>query len=103
MARSRTHSTVLPYPTAPHPSLHPFTESVRCAPNPNPRRPNADADIWNFSAPHIKKTPGCTAEERASFGQMLGPEFGMVDTYRRQNPDVQGAFTYWGMRNVIAR
>jgi len=30
-----------------------------------------DSDIYNYFAPHIKKTPGCTVEERQSMTTML--------------------------------
>lgn len=30
-----------------------------------------DLDIYNYFAPHVKKTPGCTSEERQSMTTML--------------------------------
>jgi exonuclease III len=30
-----------------------------------------DLDIYNYFAPHVKKTPGCTQEERQSMTTML--------------------------------
>lgn len=30
-----------------------------------------DLDIYNYAAPHIKKSAGCTARERDSFSSML--------------------------------
>eukprot|EP00656_Telonema_subtile_P001529 TRINITY_DN10673_c0_g1_i2.p1 TRINITY_DN10673_c0_g1~~TRINITY_DN10673_c0_g1_i2.p1 ORF type:complete len:514 (+),score=104.15 TRINITY_DN10673_c0_g1_i2:221-1762(+) len=49
-----------------------------------------DEDIWNVQAPHIKKQPGCTDEERTSFGKLLSADGGMVDTFRDYHPDATG-------------
>ena len=39
---------------------------------------------------------GFTDEERACFGKLL--ESGMVDTFREQHPDLEGAYSWWSYR-----
>jgi len=55
-----------------------------------------DVDIWNFSAKHISKQPGCTALERESFTRWL--DGGRVDAFRAQHGGAVGQFTYWSSR-----
>lgn len=55
-----------------------------------------DADIYNYSAKHIPKVPGCTPVERQSFTRIL--EAGFVDTFRKLHPDVKGVYSYWSAR-----
>eukprot|EP00730_Choanoeca_flexa_P014418 TRINITY_DN6302_c0_g1_i1.p1 TRINITY_DN6302_c0_g1~~TRINITY_DN6302_c0_g1_i1.p1 ORF type:complete len:445 (+),score=71.76 TRINITY_DN6302_c0_g1_i1:72-1337(+) len=55
-----------------------------------------DADIYNWNAKHIKKSAGCTPQERQAFTDFL--EQGFVDSFRHLYPDAKGAFTYWSTR-----
>ncbi len=56
-----------------------------------------DVDLYNPTAPHIKKTPGCTAQERASFSACLEKN-GFVDSFRHLYPSAAGCFSYWSTR-----
>lgn len=60
-----------------------------------------DMDIYNVSAAHIKKSAGCTPQERQSFSNML--DQGFVDTFRHFHPDAAGCYTYFSGRNPAAR
>ena len=66
-----------------------------------------DADIWNYTAPHIKKQCGCTAVEKDSFSKLLSPipdgGGGLKDSFREFYPDALGWFTYWSGRSADAR
>jgi|GEM_PF-100716 len=55
-----------------------------------------DIDLYNPTAKHIPKTPGCTEAERLSFTAFL--ESGFVDAFRHLYPEAKGAFTYWSTR-----
>ena len=57
-----------------------------------------DADIYNVSAPHVKKSAGLTPRERESWSATLAHGAGFVDTFRHFHPDVTGWFTYWSGR-----
>ena len=57
-----------------------------------------DADIYNVSAPHVKKSAGLTPRERESWSTTLAHGAGFVDTFRHFHPDVTGWFTYWSGR-----
>jgi len=41
-------------------------------------------------------SPGFSAEERASFGELL--DSGFVDTFRHFHPDTEGAYSWWSYR-----
>jgi exodeoxyribonuclease-3/AP endonuclease-1 len=56
-----------------------------------------DEDIWNVGAPHIKKSAGCTPQERAAFAQLC-QETGMTDSLVHVHPGCVGAFSYWSQR-----
>ena len=57
-----------------------------------------DADVFNFSAPHIAKQAGCTEDERTNFDTLLGR--GFVDTFRNQHADAKAAYSFWGARGA---
>lgn len=56
-----------------------------------------DADIWNVTASHIKKSAGTTPQERGAFGVML-EENGLHDSFRFFHGDAAGWFSYWSVR-----
>ena len=56
-----------------------------------------DADIYNVSAPHIKKSAGCTPQERAAFAALCAEAL-VADSFRAIHPDATGAFSYWSQR-----
>ena len=56
-----------------------------------------DEDIYNVTAPHIKKSAGCTPQERAAFGQLCS-ETSLVDSLVHIHPGATGAFSYWSQR-----
>lgn len=56
---------------------------------------HAEADLHNPKA--NVKNAGFTPEERADFQTLL--DSGFVDVWRKQNPDVRGAYSYWGYRH----
>ena len=56
-----------------------------------------DQDIYNVTAPHIKKSAGCTPQERAAFGQLCS-ETSLVDSLVHIHPGATGAFSYWSQR-----
>ena len=60
-----------------------------------------DIDVYNAGAPHLKKQPGCTAEERASFDELLGS--GFRDAFRQLWPSSTGQFSYFSGRVVTSR
>lgn len=66
-----------------------------------------DLDIWNHTAPHIKKQCGCTAVEKESFAKLLTPASadggGLRDSFRHFHPDAAGWYTYWSGRSADAR
>ena len=45
----------------------------------------------------LQKQAGCTAEERASFTELLSTH-DFVDTFRHFNPNALGQFSYWSVR-----
>jgi len=57
-----------------------------------------DADIWNVSAKHIKKSAGLTPEERGAFATLLadGP---YIDCFRQLWPEASGCFSFWSTRS----
>jgi len=57
---------------------------------------HADIDIYNYFAPHMEKTPGCTQRERNSFTEWL--EKGYADALRHMHPEARGQYTYWSTR-----
>ena len=75
-----------------------------------------DVDIYNYFAPHLKKTAGCTMEERSAHSAWLegsaatdvgdqdckdesvSCNYSYVDAFRLIHGDVRGAYTYWSMR-----
>jgi len=56
-----------------------------------------DADIYNVGAPHIKKSAGCTPQERAEFGRLC-EETALTDSLIHIHPSAEGAFSYWSQR-----
>ncbi len=56
-----------------------------------------DCDIWNVTAKHIKKSAGCTPEERAAFAQLCA-DAALVDSFAAAHPEATGVFTYWSQR-----
>lgn len=56
-----------------------------------------DADIYNVKAPHIKKSAGCTPQERAAFAELCADAH-VVDSFRAIHPDATGVFSYWSQR-----
>ena len=76
-----------------------------------------DLDIWNHTAPHIKKQCGCTAVEKDSFTKLLTPVAGsgdgdgdgggggggLRDSFRHFHPDAAGWYTFWSTRSTHAR
>jgi exodeoxyribonuclease III len=58
--------------------------------------PQAD-DVWNNSAPHIKKQAGCTERERKSFAEFLSSQ-NRVDAFRFKYPEATGWFSYFSQR-----
>ena len=61
-----------------------------------------DRDIYNVSAPHVKKSAGLTPRERDSFESLLSSggfaADGYADTFRAFHPEADGWFTYWSGR-----
>ena len=61
-----------------------------------------DRDIYNVSAPHVKKSAGLTPRERDSFESLLSSggfaADGYADTFRAFHPEAAGWFTYWSGR-----
>ena len=61
-----------------------------------------DRDIYNVSAPHVKKSAGLTPRERNSFESLLSSggfaADGYADTFRAFHPEANGWFTYWSGR-----
>jgi exodeoxyribonuclease III len=60
-----------------------------------------DIDVYNAGASHLKKQPGCTAQERAGFDQLIAA--GYVDSFRHFYPEATGQYTFWSGMNVVAR
>jgi exodeoxyribonuclease III len=56
-----------------------------------------DGDVHNHWATHLKKQPGCTAAERASFTKWLETS-GRVDVLRALHGDAAAQYTYWSTR-----
>ena len=56
-----------------------------------------DIDIWNVTAPHVKKSAGTTPQEREAFGLMLS-ENNLCDAFRFFHGDATGCFSYWSVR-----
>ena len=44
----------------------------------------------------LLKAAGCTAEERASFSELLGS--GFIDSFRHFHPDKTEAYSWWSYR-----
>lgn len=73
-----------------------------------------DLDIYNAGAKHLARQAGCTPEERASFGLLLGAEEGgegegegaaarpprrRRDAFRALHPGARGQYTWWSTRS----
>lgn len=70
-----------------------YTGDLNCA--------HEEIDIHN-SKGNVKNA-GHTGEERAAFSELVKDGSGYVDVFRKRNPGLEGAYTFWSMRSKTTR